>query len=182
MAGADYDAVVLAGGEARRLGGQDKPGALVGGRSLIARVASAVPDAARLIVVGPERPDLPPALFVREHPPGSGPIPALRAGLAEVRSPRLVLLAADLPFLRYEQVTMLLDAADAVLVDPTGREQWLTGAWHTDRLRDALAGYSGASLRGLLVPLNPARVPVADDWFDCDTPADLERARTIEET
>ncbi|MEO5874147.1 MAG: NTP transferase domain-containing protein [Streptosporangiaceae bacterium] len=182
MAAVDHDAVILAGGEARRFGGADKPGALVGGRSLIARVASAVPDATRLIVVGPVRTDLPTALFVREDPPGGGPIPALRAGLAQVRAPRLALLAADLPFLRHAQVRMLIEAADAVLVDPSGRDQWLTGAWCTDRLREALDRYNGASLRGLLGPLNPVRVPVADDWFDCDTLADLDRARAIEET
>ncbi|MYQ48709.1 NTP transferase domain-containing protein, partial [Streptomyces sp. SID4985] len=33
-----YDAVVLAGGAARRLGGADKPGVRVGGRPLLDRV------------------------------------------------------------------------------------------------------------------------------------------------
>ncbi|MYS16776.1 NTP transferase domain-containing protein, partial [Streptomyces sp. SID4982] len=36
-AGAPYDAVVLAGGGARRLGGADKPGVQVGGRALLDR-------------------------------------------------------------------------------------------------------------------------------------------------
>ncbi|MEU7054400.1 NTP transferase domain-containing protein, partial [Streptomyces eurythermus] len=35
---APYDAVVLAGGAARRLGGADKPGVRVGGRALLDRV------------------------------------------------------------------------------------------------------------------------------------------------
>ncbi|MZF89845.1 NTP transferase domain-containing protein, partial [Streptomyces sp. SID5643] len=35
---ARYDAVVLAGGAARRLGGADKPGVRVGGRPLLDRV------------------------------------------------------------------------------------------------------------------------------------------------
>ncbi|MEU0572553.1 NTP transferase domain-containing protein, partial [Nonomuraea sp. NPDC005983] len=76
----EYDAVVLAGGEARRLGGADKPGLTVGGRTIAERVVSAVPDAARVVVVGPER-ALPGVVFTREDPPGGGPVPALRAGL-----------------------------------------------------------------------------------------------------
>ncbi|MGW7786766.1 NTP transferase domain-containing protein, partial [Streptomyces tricolor] len=38
---APYDAVVLAGGAARRLGGADKPGLRVGGRALLDRVLAA---------------------------------------------------------------------------------------------------------------------------------------------
>ncbi|WP_157431888.1 NTP transferase domain-containing protein, partial [Actinomadura hibisca] len=41
----DFDAVVLAGGRARRLGGADKPAALVGGRPLIAWAADAAAGA-----------------------------------------------------------------------------------------------------------------------------------------
>ena len=181
--GRPFDAVVLAGGRARRLGGADKPGARVGGRPLIAWVADAAAGAGRLVVVGPPRPDLPHAVTVREDPPGSGPVPALRAGLAEVRAPWTVLLAADLPFLRPAHVAALLAAAGeggAVLVDRDGREQWLAGCWPTGPLRAALAAYRGGSLRGLLGPLGP--VPVAlpagerPPWYDCDTPDALLRA------
>jgi molybdopterin-guanine dinucleotide biosynthesis protein A len=183
-AGARYDAVVLAGGAARRLGGADKPGALVGGRSLIARVADAVADAGRLIIVGPARPEVPHALVVREDPPGGGPVPALRAGMPPVRAPWTALLAADLPFLRPADLTGMLDAAQghsgAVLADTEGHRQWLAGVWRTDALRAALQDYRGSSLRGLLGPLEPALVaPVTGErpaWFDCDTPADLDRA------
>ncbi|MEO3784407.1 NTP transferase domain-containing protein [Actinocorallia sp. B10E7] len=170
-----YDAVILAGGAARRFGGGDKPGAKAGGVPLIVRVASAVAGAGRTIVVGPERQGLD-AVFVREDPPGGGPVPALRAGLALVEAPRLVLLAADLPLLTEEVVAGLLEHPEAVLVDGEGADQWLTGAWRTDRLRDALGRYEGRSLRGLLGPLDPVRVPGRDDWTDCDTPEDLARA------
>ncbi|MFB4302821.1 molybdenum cofactor guanylyltransferase [Actinomadura sp. NTSP31] len=179
-----FDAVLLAGGRARRLGGADKPAAPVGGRTLIEWVAAAVSGASRTIVVGPPRDVLPDAIRVREDPPGSGPVPALRAGLAEVRAPWVALLAADLPFLRPAHIAALLDAAGeragAVLVDDDGREQWLAGCWRTGRLRDALAAYTGASLRGVLGPLDPAAVvlPAGDrpPWYDCDTPDDLARA------
>jgi molybdopterin-guanine dinucleotide biosynthesis protein A len=156
----------------------------VGGRSLIARVAGAAAGARRLIVVGPPRPEVPHALVVREDPPGGGPVPALRAGLAAVRAPWTALLAADLPFLRPADLAGLLTAArghhGAVLADTEGRPQWLAGVWRTEALRASLEDYRGGSLRGLLGPLEPVEVPPgAGDraaWFDCDTPADLDRA------
>ncbi|MFG2090016.1 MULTISPECIES: molybdenum cofactor guanylyltransferase [unclassified Spirillospora] len=181
-----FDAVVLAGGRARRFGA-DKPAAPVGGRALIEWAAAAASGASRLIVVGPPRDVLPGAVLVREDPPGAGPVPALRAGLAEVRAPRLALLAADMPFLRPAHLARLLDAmgdrAGSVLVDGDGREQWLAGCWRAGTLREALNGYPGASLRGLLGPLAPVTVALPADarpaWYDCDTPEELAAAERL---
>ncbi|MCG5214960.1 molybdenum cofactor guanylyltransferase [Streptosporangium sp. KLBMP 9127] len=182
-----YDAVILAGGRAERLGGQDKPGMTVGDRALVEHVAAAVPDAGRLVVVGPSRPGLPRAEFTREEPPGGGPVPALRAGLALVRAPWFALLAGDLPFLRPAHVAALGEAAaagaGAVLADDDGRAQWLVGVWHTARLSAALEAYGGRSLHGLLAPLRPVLLRAepgdAAPWFDCDTIDDLRRARGV---
>src|SRR5690606_37810032 len=102
-----FDAGLLAGGRAHRLGGVDKPGLEVGGTTMIANVAAAAREAARVIIVGPPR-DIPGAVYVREDPPGAGPIPALRAGLAEVTAPRVALLAGDLPFLAPSHLPALL--------------------------------------------------------------------------
>ncbi|MFF4418007.1 NTP transferase domain-containing protein [Streptosporangium sp. NPDC001559] len=176
-----HDACILAGGMARRLGGQDKPGLHVGGRPLVERVAAAVPDAGRLIVVGSPRPGLPGAVFLRECPPGAGPVPALRAGMTAVTAPWVALLAADLPFLTAGHVSALFAAAEgaagAVLLDEEDRQQWLAGVWRTAELTRALDGYEGRSLYGLLGPLGPVglRLP-GKPWFDCDTPDDLLRA------
>lgn len=178
-----YDAVILAGGRARRLGGVDKPGLLVGERPLIERVAAAVAGAERLVVAGPWRPGIA-AEFVREDPPGSGPVPALRAALPRVAAPWLALLAADLPYVTAGHVDRLREAAydgdGALFTDSGGRDQWLAGVWRTAALRTALAAYDGGSLRGLLGPLGPRRVTAPGDpppWADCDTPADLAAAR-----
>ncbi|MFA1537408.1 molybdenum cofactor guanylyltransferase [Actinomadura monticuli] len=182
----EFDAVLLAGGRARRFGA-DKPAAPVGGRALVEWTAAAVAGASRLIVVGPRRDVLPGAVVVREDPPGAGPVPALRAGLAEVRAPRLALLAADMPFLRPAHVARLLDAIGdrpgAVLLDGDGREQWLAGCWRPAALREALDAYEGASLRGLLGPLDPVPVAVPGGarpaWYDCDTPEALAAAERL---
>lgn len=185
-----YDAVVLAGGAARRMGGVDKPGLLVGAVSLLDRVLAAVDDAAATIVVGPPRPALRPVCWAREFPPGGGPAAALAAGLALVRAPAVAVLAADLPFLSPAVLADLRQAAvgadGALLVDDAGRDQPLCGVWSTARLRAAIAVVgepAGLPLRRLLAALTPRRLPVAvppglpPPWLDCDDAADLNRAR-----
>jgi molybdopterin-guanine dinucleotide biosynthesis protein A len=149
--------------------------------------AGTAAGAGPVVVVGPRRPGLDGVSFVREEPPGAGPVPALRRGLAEALPPWVAVLASDLPFLRASHLTTLRRAAEngdgAVLVDDAGRPQWLAGCWRTAALSDAAAAYRGDSLRGLLAPLAPALVsltPAAGEppaWFDCDTPEDLSAAR-----
>jgi molybdopterin-guanine dinucleotide biosynthesis protein A len=184
-----YDAVVLAGGSARRLGGVDKAGLVVDGRSLLDRVLAAVADARRVVVVGPERTTELPVVWCREDPPGGGPVAALAAGLAHVTTDRVVLLSGDLPFLTAAAVGQLVDAATAdgaVAVDADGRDQLLVGAWHTEALRRALpAQPHGAALRGVLRGLDAQRITLMgqpgapEPWFDCDTEDDLATARGI---
>jgi molybdenum cofactor guanylyltransferase len=194
-----FDVIILAGGRGARLGGTDKPGLVVGSSTMAATAARAAVTAGadRVILVGPARPDVAAAtaagagrlIVTREEPPGAGPVPALRAGLAEAAAPWVAVLAADLPFLGGGQVLSLLAAArggtsaGAVIADESGAVQWLAGCWRTDRLGPALAAYQGSSLRGLLGPLRPAliRAPRAGDgpppWLDCDTPDELAAAR-----
>jgi molybdopterin-guanine dinucleotide biosynthesis protein A len=186
-----FGIIILAGGRGSRLGGQDKPGLVVGGDTLVASVARSghAAGARQVIVVGPARPGLPGVSFVREEPPGAGPVPALERGLAGATQTWVAVLAADLPFLRAAHLTALLAAAagrpGAVLVDDAGRPQWLAGCWRTGELRRATAGYRGDSLRGLLSPLTPALVRLTSapgeppPWLDCDTPEDLRRAREL---
>lgn len=109
--GADvgYDAVVLAGGAARRLGGEDKPGVRVGGRTLLDRVLAACADATRTVVVAGPRPTARPVEWAREDPPGGGPLAALDAGLRLTEAPHVLVLSADVPFLEEKTVRRLLD-------------------------------------------------------------------------
>lgn len=182
-----YEQIILAGGAAVRLAGRDKPALVVGGRSLLESVIAAGAAAERVIVVGPPRASGAGVVFVSEQPPGAGPVPALRRGLAEISTPWFTLLAADLPFLRAAHVAALLAAAGeqgtgAVLADGTGHPQWLASAWRTEAVRSALDGYRGGSLRGVLGPLNPVLVPAPGEpppWLDCDTPEDLDAARRL---
>ena len=187
-------ALVLAGGHAARLGGADKPGITIAGRSLLAAVTAAAIEAGaiRVVVVGPARPDVMDGrvAFTSEEPPGAGPVPAVRAGLARVCEPWLLLLAADLPFLAGAHLRALRIAAQdaeagALLTDDLGRPQWLVSCWRTARIRSALDEYGGASLGGLLGPLHPAEVMIGAEpgqpppWLDCDTTDDLAAARAF---
>ncbi|MGA5063589.1 NTP transferase domain-containing protein [Streptomyces exfoliatus] len=188
-----YDAVVLAGGAARRLGGSDKPAVRVGGRTLLDRVLAACPDAGRTVVVGDPRPTLRPVRWTREEPPGGGPVAALDAGVRETDAAALLVLSADLPFLDRDTVRRLLTALDetpeadvALLADSEGRDQPLVAAYRTEPLRRELRrlthdhrGLAHMPLRYLTQVLRPVRLtagPLAS--FDCDTWEDIATARS----
>ncbi|GAA3300371.1 NTP transferase domain-containing protein [Streptomyces cinereospinus] len=186
----DYDAVVLAGGGARRLGGADKPGVRVGGRPLLDRVLAACAGARTTVVVAGPRPTARPVTWAREDPPGGGPLAALAAGLPLTGTDRVVVLSADLPFLGARTVGALLAALDAgtadgvLLTDPDGRDQPLVAAYRAPRLRGTLAhlgaehgGLTGLPLRLLTAELNLTRVPDPVASFDCDTWDDIATAR-----
>ncbi|MBC2865942.1 molybdenum cofactor guanylyltransferase [Streptomyces mexicanus] len=185
-----YDAVVLAGGAARRLGGADKPAVRVGGRTLLDRVLGACAGARTTVVVAAPRPTARPVRWVREEPPGGGPVAALDAGLRHATAEHVVVLSADLPFLAPATVRRLLDElragrADGVLLtDADGRDQPLVAAYRTRALRDALAALAqehgaltGLPLRRLTAALDLTRVPDHVASFDCDTWDDIAAAR-----
>ncbi|MFF8677427.1 NTP transferase domain-containing protein [Streptomyces sp. NPDC015237] len=188
---AGYDAVVLAGGAARRLGGADKPGLRVGGRALLDRVLAACAGARTTVVVAGPRPTARPVTWAREDPPGGGPLAALAAGLRHTTAEYVVVLSADLPFLGEPTVARLLSAlaageADGVLLtDADGRDQPLVAAYRASALRRELAApageegteLTGLPLRRLTGALRLARVPDAVASFDCDTWDDIATAR-----
>ncbi|MFI1704574.1 NTP transferase domain-containing protein [Streptomyces griseoruber] len=187
---AAYDAVVLAGGGARRLGGADKPGVRVGGRALLDRVLAACADARTTVVVADPRPTARPVRWAREDPPGGGPVAALDAGLWRTTADDVLVLSADLPFLAAGTVRRLLAALragtteGALLTDAEGRDQPLVAAYRTAALRRELAplgaapgGLTGLPLRRLTAGLDLTRVPDPVASFDCDTWDDIATAR-----
>ncbi|MFD6434784.1 NTP transferase domain-containing protein [Streptomyces venezuelae] len=200
--GGPYDAVVLAGGGAARLGGADKPGVRVGGRALIDRVLAACSGAGTTVVVAAPRPTARPVVWAREEPAGGGPLAALDAGLARTTAERVVVLSADLPFLGERTVRRLLaelagsGADGAVLTDPDGRDQPLVAAYRRDALLREIAvlderdgrgrghgvegrggGLAGLPLRRLTARLALTRVADPLAAFDCDTWDDIASAR-----
>ncbi|MFJ2174444.1 NTP transferase domain-containing protein [Streptomyces sp. NPDC087851] len=188
-----YDAIVLAGGAARRLGGVDKPGVRVGGRALLDRVLAASDGATDTVVVGGRRPTARPVRWTREEPPGGGPLAALDAGVRSMRTDTetVLVLSADLPFLSRSAVRRLLGTLvgsgveAALLTDADGRDQPLVAAYRAEPLRREIAllrteygSLAGLPLRLLVDELELAWVeaePLAS--FDCDTWEDISTAR-----
>ena len=180
-------AVVLAGGESRRFGG-DKLAADLHGLSLLERAVTELPSDARLIIVGPEREIGRPAASAREEPPGGGPAAAMIAGLRLAVSSdadAIVVLPGDAPAAGRAAMTLLSvlrsSGASAVLaVDGSGRAQPLQLALRPPAANALIAAAgdlagAGQSARQLVDRLSPPprRVPVAPCHFDIDTPDQL---------
>ncbi|MFJ9176837.1 DUF6457 domain-containing protein [Streptomyces sp. NPDC102360] len=203
-----YDAIVLAGGGARRLGGADKPGVRVGGRALLDRVLDACAGARATVVVAEPRRTARPVVWAREEPPGGGPLAALRAGVAAIgpEAESVLVLSADLPFLGEHTVRALLGALDseavgdseaagdseavgdvdgALLADGDGRDQPLVAAYRYAALRRVLGelatehgDLNGLPLRLLTRNLSLIRITDPVASFDCDTWDDIAAARS----
>ncbi len=185
-------AVILAGGRGRRMGGRDKPALRLGDRTLLQIALIAVGAgsivAGSIVVVGPSR-ELPAGVrSVVEQPPGGGPAAGLAAGLTalpDLETDALIaVLAADLPGIDRDTVARLCAAASAgpggaVLVDATGRRQYLTGVWRRSSLSAAIGArvdWTGRPLRELLaaIPIREVQGSPAET-ADVDTPDDWER-------
>lgn len=184
---AAYDAVVLAGGRAHRLGGVDKPAVLIKGTSLLGRAVDAVALAGRLVIVGARRDVETPrsdVVWCVEDPPDGGPVAGLAAALPHTTADTVLVLAADLPWIG-GGIAALVAAVPAdgaaLLVDAGGRLNYLAAAWRRASLARALAGLDdvhGASMRALLRAITHVPVPDPDGWgTDCDTWADVDAAR-----
>lgn len=185
-------AVVLAGGAARRFGG-DKLAAEIDGRPLLEHALDGLPDDAAIALVGPHRPVGRPVSTVAEEPPGGGPAAGLVAGLSwalGLDPTAIVTLPGDAPAAgrAAERLLAELDrtGVDAVVgVDEAGRDQVLQLALRPVAARRLveLAGPDRGrdmSVRGLVVQLDPGRLTlVADLCRDIDTVDQLTHFRNL---
>jgi molybdopterin-guanine dinucleotide biosynthesis protein A len=205
--------VVLAGGRSRRWNGLDKTAALLAGRPVLCHVVDGVRAAfgadVAVVVVGPDDHAAAGAVgpddvrWVREDPPGGGPVAGLAAGLAALPADVRVVgvIAGDVPFgaPALRRLTRELcgpadadpvdadpvdaDRIDAVVgEDPQGRRQPLLGAYRLGPLRAAVAAgpTAGRPVHAVLDALVVRTAPVDDrESLDLDTPADLAVAATF---
>lgn len=198
-----YDAVILAGGRARRLDGASKPDVLLHGSRLLDHSLRATATARRRVVVGPPALVVPPdVLHTQERPAHGGPVAGIDVGLAMLdrhrlptgRDVPLLVLACDIPHVATALPRLLAACRDATsrpadgafLVDTDGRAQWLAAVYQPHGLRRALAqlatdaGIRDASMRRLTALLNLQPVPVeGDEGDDIDTWADHARLETL---
>lgn len=138
-----HDAVVLAGGTGRRMGGVLKPQVAVHGRRLLDHVLDATAGARRVVVVAPETVPVPDGVTrTLEDPPHGGPVAGIAAGVRALGEPAplVLLLACDLPGAAAAVPRLLAAVGDGgadgvVLRDEEGREQWLLGVYASGPLR-----------------------------------------------
>ena len=173
-----WDAIVLAGGRATRLGGVAKADLVVEGRTLLAHTLVAAEAAERVVVVGDV--DAHATVVVQEEPRFAGPAAAIGAGLREVTAPWVLVVACDHPHVA-DAVEPLLKArpGDGVIaVDGDGRRQHLLCVVRADALRAAAAAQESLTdlaVHRLLAPLRLTEVAVplratrdVDTWHDRD--------------
>ena len=177
-----FDAIVLAGGAARRLGGADKPMLDVDGAPMLVHVLDAVAMAGTRVVVGPRRSIDRAVIWCQETPPGGGPVAGLAAAVPLTTASTVVVLAADLPRIG-PAIDRLLEAlqGDAAMLSAGGRRNHLAAAWRRPALVAALGrvgGPRGVSMRVLAAGATVAEVADAGWGDDCDTWSDLARHRS----
>jgi molybdopterin-guanine dinucleotide biosynthesis protein A len=188
-------AVVLAGGGARRLRGQDKPLLDVGGMSMLARaVATVRPDVcaiaisangdlARFAAFG--LPVLPDGAFQ-----GEGPLAGVLAGLdwaATLGVDTLLTVPGDTPFLPAGLAAAL--APPPACAASNGRAHHLVALWPVacrGELRRVLSTPGRRDIAGFAGAIGVRRVafPAAkwDPFLNVNTPEDLAAARAIAES
>ncbi len=174
-------AVVLSGGTGRRLGGADKAGLRLSGRSLLDHALEATAAADATVVVGPPTPTSREVTWTREQPAGGGPAAGLLAGLAALPPAvdTVLFLAVDMPAVRTGTFERLLTAAaehdGAVLVGRDDRRQ-LAGVLRRSRVAAPPGDPEGLPMHRLLAGLDLCEVPaLGDESVDVDTWDELER-------
>jgi molybdopterin-guanine dinucleotide biosynthesis protein A len=156
---------ILAGGQSRRFG-SDKAVAIVGGRTLIDRVAAALaPQVDAIVVVGRELADRP--------APGLGPLGGLCAALDHARAHGFdAVLTAGCDVLPVPADLAVRLAPGPAVIDG----QPLFGLWPATlaaRLDAHLAAGGDRSLRRWVAATGARRVALAAALFNLNTPADL---------
>ncbi|HOC44217.1 MAG TPA: molybdenum cofactor guanylyltransferase [Thermoanaerobaculales bacterium] len=146
-------AIVLAGGQSRRMG-VDKRFLRLHDRPLLERVVATLRPLVGEVVIGANDPELGRSLGLRtiaDRVPGEGPLMALASALEATTSDRNLLVACDLPEIPASLVTALLAAAltaEAVVpVGADGLREPLLAVYRRRLLGDANALLAGGERR-----------------------------------
>jgi molybdopterin-guanine dinucleotide biosynthesis protein A len=187
----ELSVILLAGGSSRRMG-SDKANIDFGSGTLLIFQLEQIPSTFTVVVVGETidtRPEItgPTITCTRENPPGAGPVAALAAGLEQVNTPAIALLAVDAPFALPHLLRCKLDPNSHALIprERGGKAQYLAGLYRSESLRRALeqlgspANKSMRELTAHLPSIDYLELGPEDgqDFMDIDTPQDLVTAR-----
>lgn len=187
---ADCTAIILAGGDSRRMG-SDKANLLLGGQTLLQRVIATMHGIFPYVIVSVRqlRPeiDLP---QVCDECSNAGPLAGLASGLGHITTPWAFVVACDMPFVEPAMIGLLAkrrSTYQAVVPVVQGHPQPLAAFYAgscLDAMRESLSKHD-KSLRGVLQMLDVCYVdqaglleadPRLRSFFDLDTPQDVENA------
>ncbi|MEM8742637.1 MAG: molybdenum cofactor guanylyltransferase MobA [Pseudomonadota bacterium] len=194
--------VILAGGQARRMGGRDKPLLTLAGQALIAHVAARLaPQTAGLIISANGDPARFSALgltVIADASPGQGPLGGVLAGLqhAQALGHRSIVTApADTPFLPRDLVRGLRAAAyaqDSAFAYAEGRvgpgayvPHPVCALWPVTArpMLEAALADGRRAVGPALDAAGAARIAFSaaprDPFFNINTPEDLARAEDM---
>lgn len=116
----EFAGAVLAGGRSRRFG-HDKCGHLLDGLPLVDHALRSLEGARERWIVGGPRRERDGVGWIRDEPPGRGPLAGLAAAFGRVRQPWVAIVACDMPFVPPQLWPRLFAyAARAKVVMPEG--------------------------------------------------------------
>ena len=184
----DCTAIILAGGESRRMG-SDKAGLVLNGQTLLQKVGATMQSIfpKTIVSVRQRRNDI--ALpQVCDDAADSGPLAGVAAGLRQVDTPWTFVVACDMPFIAPKVIELLAQLRgnhQAVVPQWQGQAQPLAAFYARDCseiAQQVLSGKGRHSMLALLERLDvryvdEAQLSVADpllrSFFDLDTPQDV---------
>ena len=187
----DCTALILAGGDSRRMG-QDKATLVLDGKTLLERVTATMQQVFPKVIVsvrqlrgGVELPQ------VCDEQEASGPLAGLIAGLAQVDTPWVFAVACDMPFVTQavvERLAAFRSGHQAVVPMVGGHPQPLAAFYATSTLDAMRASFATGdkSMRRVLDKfevryVSEAELHTADpqlrSFIDLDTPQDYQAAQ-----
>lgn len=188
---ADCTAIIMAGGDSRRMG-TDKASLLFDGQTLLQSVMATMQQLFPKVIVSVRAPragiDLP---QVCDEQPEGGPLAGLVASLGQITTPWAFMVACDMPFVVPEVVELLAEYRlqyQAVVPVVHGHPQPLAAFYAASCLAPLRASLAAQqkSLRGVLKQLDVRYVDEAEmleadpqlrSFFDLDTPQDVAAAK-----
>jgi molybdopterin-guanine dinucleotide biosynthesis protein A len=186
-------AAILAGGQARRLGGLDKKSLAIGGPSILERQLAALRRVADpVFVVGGSRALAPPALrHVPDAIAGAGALGGIYTAIVESPHDRTLVVACDMPFLAPALLARMA-AEDADVVIPRGERGYepLCAIYTKACAAGMRARIERGQLQASLLPVGVRVVELGRDVIDAydpdgfafvniNTPHDYARARNL---
>lgn len=170
----DVSALILAGGQATRMGGRDKRMLVIEGRTIFERQVDVLAPRVHEIVVSARSP-LAGYRTVRDAVPGAGPLAGIAAGLSASTTSWLLVVAGDMPWLAGALIDRLLaharDPVDAVGIRDRGRPEPLLCVLRVARLRPEVERRLAEGRLKASELLSPALDVV---WLDASTLRDVD--------